>query len=94
MTSPSTHRSDAGGQPAAAAFPCDLPERLVGPSAWRGPAMAARGGWIEPLSDAELRELAAATLPWLATGRELTDLRKSEFPLPSLRHGPPGCGRN
>lgn len=46
--------------------------------------MAARGDWIEPLSEADLEELAAATLPWMAADRDLTDLTKDAFPLPGL----------
>jgi hypothetical protein len=47
-------------------FPAGLPVRLDGPSAWYGPTLAAQGGWIDPLSPADLDELAAAAKPWLA----------------------------
>jgi len=69
-------------------FPAGLPARLDGPDAWYGPAMAARSDWIEPLSSAELDELAAAARPWLE--RVETDVRAlnrpspAEFPLPTL----------
>jgi hypothetical protein len=67
-------------------FPTGLPARLDGPDAWYGPTLAARGGWIEPLSPAELDELAAAALPWLARverdPRALNRLGPADFPMP------------
>jgi hypothetical protein len=70
------------------AFPATLPPRIEGPGAWYGPALAARGGWIETLSAVELAELEAAARPWLArVGRDaaaLNDLAAGDFPLPTL----------
>jgi len=69
-------------------FPAGLPERLEGPAAWYGPHLAARGGWIETLSAAELAELAAAAEPWRARleqdARALNALAPAGFPLPTL----------
>jgi len=69
-------------------FPADLPVRLDGPEAWYGPALAARGGWIETLSAKELDELAAVAAPWLGRverdARALNDLTPADFPLPTL----------
>jgi Taurine catabolism dioxygenase TauD, TfdA family len=69
-------------------FPAGLAPRLGGPSAWYGPAVAARGGWIEPLLAAELDELAAAAEPWLARverdARALNELTPEDFPLPTF----------
>ena len=69
-------------------FPAGLPARLDGPDAWYGPALAARGGWIESLSPAELGEMAAAAEPWLARveldAHALNRLVPADFPLPML----------
>ena len=69
-------------------FPAGLPPRLDGPSAWYGPELAARGGWIETLSAAEIDELAAVAQPWLARfdrdARALNELTPGDFPLPTL----------
>jgi len=69
-------------------FPAGLDARLEGPGAWYGPALAARGGWIEPLLPAEIDELAAAAAPWLARvekdARALNELTPADFPLPTL----------
>src|SRR5215471_17018108 len=69
-------------------FPAGLAPHLEGPGAWYGPALAARGGWIEPLSGAELDELASAAEPWLARverdARALNELTPRDFPLPTL----------
>lgn len=65
-------------------FPPGLPARIEDPSAWYGPHMAARSDWIEPLSAAELDELAAASEPWMDAGADLATLAKEKFPLPAL----------
>ena len=68
-------------------FPAGLPPRIDGPGAWYGPALAAQGGWVEPLSQAELCELAAAAKLWLARverdARALNGLAPADFPLPT-----------
>jgi len=69
-------------------FPAGLDARLEGPGAWYGPALAARGGWIEPLLPAEIDELATAAEPWLARverdARALNELTPADFPLPTF----------
>jgi hypothetical protein len=76
------HSADPNG------FPAGLPARLSGPGAWRGPELAAQGGWIETLSATEQDELAAAAAPWLERVERdacaLNDLRPADFPLPTL----------
>ena len=46
--------------------------------------MAARSDWVEPLSPAELDELARACEPWLGEGADLTALTREQFVLPTL----------
>ena len=74
--------------PDSGAFPAGLPARIEGADAWYGPALAAQGGWIEPLSPAECEELATAAAPWLARvqtdPRALNCLAPEDFPLPTL----------
>src|SRR5262245_45743243 len=65
-------------------FPPGLPVRIEDPSAWCGPAMAARSDWIETLSQNELDELAAASEPWMDERSDLTTMRKEDFLLPTL----------
>ena len=69
-------------------FPAGLPRRLDGPEAWYGPALATQSDWIEPLSPAELDELAAAASPYLPrveqNPRALNSLTAAGFPLPAL----------
>jgi hypothetical protein len=67
-----------------APFPAGLPERIHDASAWLGPSMAARSDWLEPLSPAELDELARACEPWLVEGADLTALTRERFVLPMV----------
>ncbi|MEO7152774.1 MAG: TauD/TfdA family dioxygenase [Burkholderiaceae bacterium] len=62
----------------------DLPPELHGPDAWRGPDMAARSDWIEPLSDADLAEIEAAAAPLVAREADIAALVAVDFPLPTL----------
>jgi len=66
------------------AFPAGLPARIEGPSAWYGPAMAARTDWIETLSASELAELAVASTPWLSERADWSELSRERFVLPTL----------
>ncbi len=66
------------------AFPAGLPERIDTPSAWRGADMVRRSDWIEPLSAAELGELAAASDSWIDVAADLTLLTREQFALPLL----------
>lgn len=65
-------------------FPAGLPARIDHPSAWYGPAMAARSDWIESLSAAELDELAVASTPWLSARADWSALSRGRFVLPTL----------
>jgi hypothetical protein len=60
------------------------PARIDVPSAWYGPAMAARSDWIETLSAAESAEIAAATERFAASGGDIAAMRAADFPLPAL----------
>jgi TfdA family taurine catabolism dioxygenase TauD len=66
------------------AFPDGLPVRIDDPSAWDGPAMAARSDWIETLSAAELDELAVASAPWLSPRADWSQLSRERFVLATL----------
>jgi len=68
----------------APSFPPGLPERIDDASAWYGPAMAARSDWIEPLSQPELDELAAASEPWMDERFDLAALTKEKFRITKL----------
>ena len=80
----------AEGSPAgsAAGFPPGLPEPLTDPAAWRGPEVLAEANWLQTLSEAELTELHAAALPWLARVEQdsaaLNALDRDSFSLPLL----------
>ena len=69
-------------------FPAGLPERLNDVAAWRGPELLAAGEWLQHLSDAELAELHAASLPWLdrveRDSAALNRLDSQSFALPTL----------
>ncbi|WP_374576503.1 TauD/TfdA family dioxygenase [Phenylobacterium sp.] len=57
---------------------------ILTPDAWTGPAMAAEGGWLQPLSPAETDELLAARRSALSTGKPMRDWTRADFPLPGL----------
>ena len=60
----------------AAAQPCGAD--------WYGPDMAARGDWLEHLTNAELEELGQVAARLSDSGADLTALRASDVPLPRL----------
>ena len=62
----------------------ELPPEQAGPAAWRGPAMAARGDWIEHLAPAEVAEIEAAAAPIAPRTSEIAALRAADFALPTL----------
>lgn len=68
----------------APSFPAGLPVRIDDPSAWYGPAMAARTDWIEVLSERELDELFQASERWVDARTDLATLTKDQFALPTL----------
>ena len=62
-----------------------LPKRIEGPSAWLGPEMTAHPDrWLRELSGAEVAELAAAGRAYLALGRDVGEITRTDFPLPRL----------
>lgn len=69
-------------------FPAGLPARITGPAAWVGPDLQREGGWLQPLSAAELGELEAAATPWLERAdvdpAALNALTPQSFVLPTL----------
>ena len=62
----------------------ELPPEQAGPAAWRGPAMAARGDWIEHFAPAEVAEIEAAAAPIAPRTSEIAALRAADFALPTL----------
>jgi hypothetical protein len=63
----------------------ELPPPIEGPSAWHGSEIGRRSDWIEPLSNAELAEIEAASRPLARAESEGKPLRRDDFPLPTLR---------
>lgn len=58
---------------------------IEGPSAWYGPDLAQRPGeWTYHLSAAEIAEIEAATAAVRARGLDIADIRRADFPLPTL----------
>ena len=73
----------------ASSIPIGLPHPLVtGASAWVGPELAKRPSeWTYTLSAAEIEEIAAATASVRGVGLDIADIRRSDFPLPSIGTG-------
>jgi len=59
-------------------------EPIGGPAAWRGAELAARTEWIEALAPEQIAELDAARAAVRARGLALADVRREDFPLPTL----------
>jgi len=57
---------------------------LVGPAAWRGAELAARGDWMVTLTPAQIAELDAALAHVKSRGLRLAALRREDVPLPTL----------
>lgn len=74
--------------PASDAMPVGSPLRrplIEGPSAWTGTEMRNRETeWTYRLSPAQVEEVAAAVEAVRARGVDLADIRRSDFPLPTL----------
>ena len=64
----------------------DPPRPLIeGPSAWFGPELVKRPEeWIHQLSAPEIAEIEAATATIRARNIDIADIRKADFPLPTL----------
>jgi hypothetical protein len=76
--------NDAPGVPTG--IPTSIPRPLVtGPSAWVGPDLAQRPEeWTYTLSPAEIAEIEAATATVRRLGMDIADIRRPDFPLPTL----------
>lgn len=61
-----------------------LIEPVTGPVAWSGHELDRDVSWIQPLSERDLTELAAAARSALARGVAIEALTRADFPLPSL----------
>jgi hypothetical protein len=62
----------------------NLPPQIQSPAAWYGPDLAARGDWIEHLSEAEVAEIDRAAGQLADAECDIPSIRKEHFPLPSL----------
>lgn len=62
----------------------ELPEAIAGPSAWYGLDLAARGGWIEHLTDTEIAEIGRASARLADAAIDIPSIRRQDFPLPTL----------
>jgi hypothetical protein len=62
----------------------ELPREIQGPSAWYGPDLAARGDWVEHLSEAEIAEIDGAAARLADAGVDIPSIRRRDFPLPTL----------
>lgn len=65
-------------------LPADLPARIDGPAAWRGPEMAASNAWRIVLTADELREIEQAAAPLADSGRDIATIGRADFPLPTF----------
>jgi hypothetical protein len=61
-----------------------LPPRIDGPSAWYGPEIEDRAGWIEHLTPGELAEIESASRHLARTEIQWQNLHRGDFPLPVL----------
>lgn len=59
-------------------------EVLESPSTWRGPELLKSEDWIHRLTSAEIRDLENGLAAAKATGKPMTDLTRSDFPLTVL----------
>lgn len=58
--------------------------KLGGPAAWHGADLLAERDWIRPLDGMAVEEMEAALAHVKARGIDWRDLRKDDFPLPTL----------
>lgn len=63
----------------------DLPERIEGPSAWKGEVLRHQTDWIYRLSRAEIDEIEEAVETVQRSGAALATLGRDDFPLPRLQ---------
>lgn len=57
---------------------------IDGDAVWYGREMATRDDWIHELRDSEVSELEAAIVGVRSRGREIIDVGREDFPLPTL----------
>ncbi len=62
----------------------ELPPVIQGPSAWYGPDLAARGDWVEHLSETETAEIDSAAARLTDASVDIPSIRRQDFPLPTL----------
>jgi Taurine catabolism dioxygenase TauD, TfdA family len=62
----------------------ELPPAIQGPSAWYGPDLAARGDWLEHLSETEIAEIDTAAKRLANADMDIPSIRQQDFPLPTL----------
>src|SRR5262245_52643114 len=62
----------------------NLPPEIQGPSAWYGTDLARQSDWIEHLTPTELSEVESAASLLASEARDIVDIRKEDFPLPTL----------
>ncbi len=60
------------------------PQRIEGPSAWRGPDMAQRSDWLEQLDEREVDEIDTAIAAFMRSGAGYGSIRPATFALPTL----------
>ena len=59
-------------------------EPVHGPAAWRGPELRDDGTWLHHLTDAQVGELEDAMTAVRDRGLSVLDVRREDFPLPTL----------
>ena len=57
---------------------------IGGPAAWRGATLLAERDWIRPIGEAAVAEIDTALGHVKRSGIDWHDLRKEDFPLPTL----------
>jgi hypothetical protein len=62
----------------------ELPDEIVAPSAWYGPAVADRTDWVHTLGGSELAEIESAVRVLGEADLDPMALRREHFPLPTL----------
>ncbi|GAK66259.1 taurine catabolism dioxygenase TauD [Moesziomyces antarcticus] len=63
-----------------------LPRRISGPTVWDAASYTGadnRSKWVHTFTERQIAQLEAAAQLWLESGRELGEIERSTFPLPS-----------
>ncbi|KAJ1022344.1 hypothetical protein NDA13_005254 [Ustilago tritici] len=64
----------------------ELPKQIAGPTVWDAASYsgeANRSKWVHTFTETEIAQLESASQLWLESGRELGEVERSTFPLPS-----------